>query len=334
MTIDLRTGAQYPPRREDYCTKSAGTKMKEMPTPLWSAFLDRVTNHDRDLQSYLQRVAGYCLTGDTREHALFFQYGTGANGKGTFVNTLAGVWGDYATTVPTEVLMESRGDRHPTELARLQGIRLAIANETEQGRRWAESRIKTLTGGDRVTARFMRQDFFEYIPQFKLMINGNHKPSLRGVDEAIRRRMHLIPFTVTIPENERDKKLPEKMKAEWPGILAWAVHGCRNWQAHGLQPPAAVLAATKAYLDTQDAFAAWLEECCEQSPDAWTPRSNLFKSWSDWATANGEFVGNRTRFLDALNTRGFEEATRRGYPGFRRLDLKPPAMPTDPYWNR
>ena len=156
------------------------------------------------------------LTGITREHALFFGHGTGANGKSVFVSTVAGMMGNYHRSAPIETLTASSSDRHPTDLAGLRGARLVTAVETEEGRRWAESKIKALTGGDMIAARFMRQDFFEYTPQFKLMIAGNHKPGLRSVDEAIRRRFHLIPFTVTIPPEERDLELGDKLKGECP----------------------------------------------------------------------------------------------------------------------
>lgn len=306
MTINLHTGESYAPRREDYITKKAGTyRDPDVDTPMWHAFLTRITAGDVDLQDYLQRVAGYCLTGDTREHVLFFLYGTGANGKTVFLNTLAGIWGDYSAAVPTEVLMESQTDRHPTELARLRGVRLAIASETEQGRRWAESRIKSLTGGEPIAARFMRQDFFEYAPQFKLMIAGNHKPSLRGVDEAIRRRMHLVPFTITIPPEERDPDLGEKLKAEWPGILAWAVDGGLEWQRIGLAPPKAVRTATDAYLAAEDSFNLWREECTTPDPNARELLAELFASWRAWADRAGEPAGSQKRFAQVLEERGF-----------------------------
>jgi putative DNA primase/helicase len=218
------------------------------------AFLDKITDKDTELQSYLQRVSGYCLTGSVKEHALFFLYGTGANGKSVFVNTLVGIWRDYAITVSTDMLMVSNTDRHPTEIARLRGVRLVVGNEVETGRTWAESKVKSLTGGDRLQGHYMRQDFFEFDPQFKLMIIGNNKPSLRGVDEAIRWRLHLIPFTVTIPAEERDRELPEKLKTEWPAILRWAIDGCLMWQRDGLNPPAKVVDATKNYLAAEDTW--------------------------------------------------------------------------------
>src|SRR6266511_1773942 len=148
-------------------------------------------------------MVGYCFIGSAREHALFFLYGTGANGKSVLLNTLSGIMGDYARSAPIETFTVSSVERHPTDLASLRGARLVVAVETEEGRRWAESRIKVLTGGDKIAARFMRQDFFEFTPQFKLVIAGNHKPGLRSVDEAMRRRINMLPFTVTIPPAER-----------------------------------------------------------------------------------------------------------------------------------
>ena len=211
MTIDLRTGQEYAPRREDYCTKIAAVAPADVATPLWRDFLDRITAGDADLQCYLRRMAGYCMTGDTSEHVLFFQYGSGANGESVFINTLRAIWGDYACAAPMTIFMASQTDQHPTDLAMLRGVRLVVAQETEVGREWAEAKIKAITGGEPIRARFMRQDFFEYTPQFKLVIVGNHRPALRSVDEAMRRRIHLVPFIVTIPPNERDKELFEKL---------------------------------------------------------------------------------------------------------------------------
>jgi putative DNA primase/helicase len=171
---------------------------------------------------------------------MFFGYGTGANGKSVFLSTFSGVLGDYARAASFDTFLASRGDRHPTDIAFLQGARLVSAAETPESRRWAEGKIKALTGGDQVAARFMRQDFFQFVPQFKLFITGNCKPSLRTVDEAIRRRFHLIPFAITIPAPERDKHLGEKLRGEWPGILSWMLVGCLEWQQEGLNPPAVV----------------------------------------------------------------------------------------------
>jgi len=318
MTIDLRTGEQYPPRPEEYCTK-AGPVPPGGDCPIWRKFLDRVTDGDGDLQAYLARVCGYWLTGHTHEHALFFLYGTGANGKSVFVETAQGIMGDYAVTAPVETFMTQRGERHPTELAALRGARLVVAPETESGRHWNESRIKQLTGGDTIAARFIRQDFFTFRPTFKLCIVGNHKPSLRIVDEAMRRRFHLIPFNVTIPPAERDPMLAEKLKAEWPGILAWAVKGCLEWRKIGLNPPKIVRDTTDDYLAGEDSFAAWLEERTLPAPKwAFESSADLFESWKTWAEKAGEEVGSRKRFADMLQSRGYtpkRTSNKRGFEG-------------------
>ena len=302
--IDLRTGQARPHDPEDCLTKiSAVGPMGDCPRFL--SFLKRITGGDSELISYIQRVLGYGLTGLTREHALFFGYGTGANGKSVLLSTVAGILGDYHKTAPIETFTASNGDRHPTDLASLRGARLVTATETEEGRRWAEARIKQLTGGDTVSARFMRQDFFEYRPAFKLIIAGNHKPSLRSVDEAIRRRFHLIPFAVTIPPEERDRELTEKLEAEWPGILAWLIEGAIRWQAEGLWQPQAVHDATEAYLSAEDAIAAWIDDKCEIEARAWSSSSELFASWSAWADAAGEQPGSQKRLTQTLESRGY-----------------------------
>jgi putative DNA primase/helicase len=320
---DLRTGKVSAPNRKHYMTKSASVAAGG-DCPRWRAFLHRITDGDQDLQAYLQRMVGYCLTGETREHVMFFCYGAGANGKSVFINTIAAALGDYAVTAPIEAFTVSGQDRHPTEIAMLRGARLVVATETEEGRRWAESRIKLLTGGDRVAARFMRQDFFEFSPQFKLAVVGNHKPQLRGVNEAIRRRLHLIPFAVTIPPRERDTDLPRKLALERAGILAWAIEGCLEWQRIGLAPPLAVQDATRKYLTDEDVLGLWLSDCCETSPRYEARTAALFGSWLDWCEKAGERAGNQKAFVEALENRGFERA-RIGHAqtrGFRGLRLR------------
>jgi putative DNA primase/helicase len=319
--VDLRTGDMRPHRAEDFMTKITAIAPGGE-CPLFLAFLDRITRSDREIVAYLQRVFGYALTGLTREHALFFAYGTGANGKSVLLSTVAGILGDYHRTAPIETFTAANGERHPTDLAGLRGARLVSATETEEGRRWAESRVKQLTGGDIISARFMRQDFFEFLPAFKLFIAGNHKPSLRSVDEAIRRRFHLIPFAVTIPADERDGELTEKLKAEWPGILAWLIEGCLEWQAEGLRPPIAVLDATAAYLEAEDAIAAWIDEGCERVAGGWTSLSALYGSWSDWAAKAGEIAGSQKGLGEKLKTRGFIDHKKTVGKGFYGLRIR------------
>jgi putative DNA primase/helicase len=316
--IDLRSGQVRPHSPRDYMTKIAAVGPRG-DCPRWLAFLNRIFAGNSDLIAYMRRVLGYGLTGLTTEHAQFFAFGTGANGKSVLLSTIAGILGDYHRTAPIETFVASNGDRHPTELAGRRGSRLVTAVETEEGRRWAESRIKQLTGGDTIAARFMRQDFFEYRPAFKLVIAGNHKPSLRTVDEAIRRRFHLVPFAVTIPPDERDGELTEKLKVEWPGILAWLIEGALEWQTDGLRPPPAVVDATDAYLAAEDALAAWKDELCERDLAAWTSSTELFGSWSGWANASGEYPGTMRRFAQALESRGLTPVRMRQGRGFQGL---------------
>jgi len=321
--VDLRSGNTRPHRREDRMTKVT-TATPHGTCPLWLGFLADVTGGDAELMSYLQRVIGYCLTGITSEHALFFLYGTGANGKSVFVNVITTILGDYAANAPMDTFMETRSDRHPTDLAGLRGARFVSSIETEQGRRWNESKVKAITGGDKISARFMRQDFFEYTPQFKLVIAGNHKPSIRNVDEAMKRRLHLIPFTVTIPSEKRDGKLTGKLLKERDGILAWAVEGCRLWQHQGLKVPASVVSATEEYFENEDALGQWIEERCNLHPEARTLSADLYGDWREWSEKTGEFVGSIKRFAELLIARGFEKTRMHGgAKAFKGLMLKP-----------
>lgn len=321
-TVDLRTGQLREATRDDYITKLTAVAPTSTTTPLWTGVLNRAMAGDAELISYLQRLAGYALTGETREHALAFLYGTGANSKSTVTNTLAAVLGDYAVSAPMETFVVSAGDRHPTDLAMLRGARLVTAQETESGRRWAEARLKAMTGGDPITARFMRGDFFTFTPQFKLVLSGNHRPGLRDVDEAMRRRLHLVPFTQTVPVEERDPALLEKLKAEWGGILAWAIQGCLDWQSSGLRAPARVRAATDSYFASEDTLARWIEERTEQGANRSDTSANLFGSWKAWAEGAEEFVGSAKRFAQRLEERGFVSVrTSTGARGLRGLEL-------------
>ncbi|MDR2451415.1 MAG: hypothetical protein LBE85_06510 [Candidatus Accumulibacter sp.] len=325
--VDLKTGRQRAHDRADRMTKIT-TASPSGDCPIWQQFLDEVTGGDAELQAYLQRMVGYCLTGVTSAHALFFLYGTGANGKSVFANVVSTILGDYAATASMDTFVETRGDRHPTDLAGLRGARFVTAIETEQGRRLNESKVKAITGGDKISARFMRQDFFEYTPQFKPVIVGNHKPAIRNIDEAMKRRMHLIPFTVTIPPERRDGNLTEKLLAERDGILAWAVAGCLAWQREGLKPPASVVSATEEYFESEDALGRWLDERCVRDANAKSLTAELFGDWKQWADSAGEFIGSQRRFSDLLITRGVEKwRNTAGVRGFRGIGLKHPPKP-------
>lgn len=331
-TIDLRTGVAGAHRPLDHITMITHVAQADMPTPIWNRFLEQITANDHALLSYLQRVCGYFLTGDTTEQAMFFGYGTGANGKSVMLNTVSSILGgEYHTSAPIETFIASQYDRHPTELANLRGARLVTSSETEQGRRWAEARLKLLTGGERISARFMRQDFFEFTPQFKLFIIGNHKPRLRTVDEAIRRRFHLIPFTVTIPKAQRDPFLMERLRPEWPGILNWMVRGCLEWQRIGLKAPDSVLRATEAYMAEEDHMTQWFNACCRRSANAFTSSTELYMSWQAWAQANDIDAGGSKQFSQRLEDRGeafqVKQARKSTGRGFQGVALLEPAAP-------
>jgi putative DNA primase/helicase len=262
------------------------------------------------------------MSGYVHEHVLVFLFGTGGNGKGVFVATVTGIFGDYAITAPMEMFLASNVDRHPTEIAKLKGARLVVAQETQKGRRWDEAKIKNLTGGDRLTGRFMRGDFFDFKPTHKLMIAGNHKPSLRSVDEAIRRRFLLVPFTVCIPKAERDPKLGDRLKAEWPAILRWMVDGCLEWQRDGLMVPDIVRKATDDYLADQDALGQWADEWLHLDPRAFATTRALFASWRQWCDARNLAPGTETAFADTLKDRGYEHDRRTKGRGFKGIELR------------
>ncbi len=326
-TIDLATGTSRPPDRRDYLTKQAGAWIAEpgTPHPLWTGFLNLVTDADETLIDFLQRTAGYCLTGSTREHKLAFLYGPGANGKGVFVHTISTIMGDYAISAPIEMFLASTHDRHPTEIARLKGARLVVAQETQKGRRWDETKLKVLTSSDRLSGHFMRQDFFDFDPSHKLLITGNHKPSLGSVDEAIRRRLLLVPFTVEIPIEERDPDFAAKLAPEYPAILRWMVDGCLEWQRDGLAVPERVRKASDDYFANQDTLTQWIEDCCldhRGNPFAFEATRALFGSWKAWSEARNMSAGTERTFAQNLADKGYAQDRTKFARGFRGIQLK------------
>ena len=228
---------------------------------------------------------------------LLFLYGTGANGKGVFINTIVNIFGDYAVVAPMDLFMASKHERHPTEIAKLRGARLVVAQETEKGRHWDAVKIKMLTSEDKLTGRFMRQDFFDFVPTHKLIISGNHKPRLRTVDEGMRRRLLLVPFTVTIPAEERDPHFADKLKPEWPAILRWMIDGCIEWQSDGLQVPDIVRQASDEYFEEQDTLGLWLEAWTIRNASAFTPTAKLFETWKAWCEKGNHYVGTQQSIL-------------------------------------
>lgn len=316
-TIDLRTGTMRKAEPADRMTKIAAVApAKNAACPRWKQFLIETTGGDVGMVRFLQQFAGYALTGDTREHALVFAHGSGGNGKSVFMNTVTRIAGDYAVTAAMETFVASNGDKHPTDLAMLRGARLVTASETEEGRAWAESRIKQITGGDPISARFMRQDFFTFKPAFKLFVIGNHKPVLRNVDDAARRRFNIVPFVLKPAKPDRD--LEAKLRDEWPAILRWMIDGCLDWQAHGLVRPASVVEATNDYFSAQDLVGQFLEEECDVQPgNDWkkVTAGELFTAWVDFAKAAGEAPGSQKAFSEAVTKHGVER--RKGSKGVR-----------------
>lgn len=310
--LDLTTGKLRQHERAALATKLAPVPYDPAARcPTWLAFLETIMAGNRDLIEFLQRAIGYSLTGLVSEQVLFFAHGTGANGKSTFTETLAAMLGDYAQKAPRGLLTMKPGqsDGVPNDVARLPGARFVVSNEVEEGRRLAEAQVKDLTGGDTLTARFMRGEFFEFSPTHKLWVYGNHKPEVRGTDEGIWRRIRLIPFEVTIPGDKQDRRLPAKLRAELPGILAWAVQGCLDWQRDGLGTPAEVKAATEAYRAEMDVIAEFLAESCVMTPNAATTKAALYEAYSAWCESSGERALTMRKFGGRLRERGVEEGT-------------------------
>lgn len=330
-TLDLRTGELLAHRRGDMITKLAPvTYDPAAEAPLWLAFLDRIMQGNANLIGFLQRAIGYSLTGDTREQVFFIAHGSGANGKTTLIETIMALLGDYGTTTPVETLMIKKGmGGIPADIARLRGARLVTATEGEQGQRLAESLVKRLVGQDTITARFLYGEFFEFAPILKLWLATNHKPKIAGTDQAIWRRIKLIPFSVRIPDAEQDKTLKVRLRAELPGVLAWAVRGCLDWQRDGLGAPPEVRNATEAYQTEEDTLAGWLEECCVQGGNAEAGAGELYASYKAWCDANGERCETGTMFGRRLGERGFDKVRVRNKTTYIGLGLAPagPASP-------
>jgi putative DNA primase/helicase len=301
-TIDLQTGALRPHRREDRLTKLIPIEYDPFARcSLWEAFLDAVMAGNQELIDFLQKAIGYSLTGDCREDCLFLLYGLGANGKSTFLEIIRAVLREYAKQAEFSTFLHKDKDSVRNDVADLRGARFVSAVEVDEGRRLSEALIKSLTGRDTMKARFLFQEHFEFRPQLKLWLAANNKPVIRGMDDGIWRRIRLVPFTVKFEGNERDKELPEKLKAELPGILAWAVRGCLAWQEEGLPIPEAVQVATDGYRKEMDVMGNFLEEICEQKPHLRVKAGDLYNAYISWS---GDKHITQTAFGRALNERG------------------------------
>ncbi|MEZ6102739.1 MAG: phage/plasmid primase, P4 family [Pirellulaceae bacterium] len=325
-TIDLRTGELLPHCRSHMITQISPVAFDPAADcKLWRTFLNRIMDNNQELIGYLCRLVGYSLTGCVSEHILPILYGTGANGKSVFTNTIMGLMGgDYAMQCPQSMLMASKHERHPTELADLFGKRLAAGVETDQGSRFSESLVKSLTGGDTIRARRCREDFWQFEPTHKIWLATNYKPRVRGTDNGIWRRLKLVPFTITIPAEERDIDLTDKLVAEWPGILNWAILGCQEWQNEGLGEPAAVRDATASYRFESDVIGQFLDDQCEIAELSRTKAKDLYDAFTRWHSENYGTVNaiSSTEFGKQLGGRGLEKIKSHGVNMYVGIVLK------------
>ena len=328
-TLNLRTGVLRPHDRRDLITKLAPVAFDPLARcETFLAFLDRIMDGKADVIQFLQRAFGYSLTGSTAERMIFILWGSGKNGKSTLLELMRSILGDYGMRTPTETLMVRRDSGIPNDIARLKGVRFVTASESDEGQRLAESKIKDLTGGDTITARFMRGEFFEFLPVFKLWLATNHKPVIRGTDQAIWDRVKLIPFNVRIPDNEQDKHLREKLMAEAPGILAWAVQGCLDWQRFGIGDPTDVRDAVASYRAEMDVLGGFIDDCCFLDQTAHCTAKAIYATYTQWCNESGQKAISQIALGKQLTERGFESirtghAQARSWRGIGILTVDP-----------
>lgn len=310
--FDLREGVLRPHDPEAYITKIAHVEYDPTATcPTWERFLDEIFGGDTDLINYVQRAVGYSMTASTVEQCVFFLHGSGSNGKSTFLSIVREMMGDYTVNIQPETIMvkNSPGGAN-SDIARLKSARLVTTVEPNEGARLNEGLLKQLSGEDPVTARRLYGDEFEFIPQFKLWMATNHRPLIRGTDDGIWRRIKMIPFTVQIPDEKKDKHLAGKLRRELPGIFNWAIDGCRKYQESGLQEPRSVRGSTMEYRKDMDAIQQFIDECCEQSGEC--PAVSLYSAYSDWAKRNHQYEMNNNVFGRKMSERYVKQKTRNG----------------------
>jgi putative DNA primase/helicase len=324
-TLDLLSGEFQQHSRGDLLTKCLPVEYSpDAACPMWNEFLSKVQPSE-EVRSYLQRAAGYSLSGSVEEQCLFFLYGLGANGKTTFLETLKFLLSDYAIRVQSRALLSKswKSGAGPTpNIARLKGARIAMTSELESGGYLDESLVKDLTGGDTLVARHLHANLFEFLPTHKIWMAGNHKPGIRGRDLAIWRRIRLIPFGVTIPPDEQDKRLMSKLRAEAPGILNWAVEGFRLWRSDSLGEPLEVVQATRDYEAEMDRMGEFVETCCTKGPGLKVRSSHLYQAYSDWCKMRKMMPLNAQNFRRGIADRGFTSAKKSGYSHFLGIALK------------
>lgn len=306
-TLDLRTGVLREPRREEYITKQSQINYDpSADCPTFLKFIDTTMNHNIEVIQFVQKVVGYCLTGDTSLEYLFMCYGTGQNGKSKFIaDSIAYVLGEYAAKTSVATVMEMQNGGIPNDVARLRGIRFAYASEPKKGAKLDEGKIKDLTGREPVLARFLNQEFFEYVPEFKLFISTNHKPDIKGADEGIWRRLKLIPFLAQISNEERDERLDDKLHAEASGILNWALEGCLRWQNEGIEVPSIVENATNDYRDELDALSDFITLWCETGKEFFGKTHEIYNAYTIYCNMTKDYCMSAKSFSSAIQERRF-----------------------------
>lgn len=312
--VDLKTGKFMPMDPALHITQIAGVNFDPDATcPQWETFLLEIMNGNVELVEYLRRAIGYTLTTQTSEQALFFAYGSGANGKSTFLNVLRALFGDLGTQANGDMLLDKNGNAAmsqnaaSSEVARLVGKRLVAMSEVEEGRHFSEKTVKWYTGGEDVVARMLYQNAFSFTPRFKLWLAGNYKPTIKGNDHGIWRRMKLIPFTVTIPPEKRDPDLERKLRDELPGILNWALAGCRQWRENGykLKEPPIIRDEVSEYRSEMDVVESWLKEFTRDDPEGEINFGNAYKFFKSWSEAEYNFSYSRKRLGMILQDKGY-----------------------------
>jgi putative DNA primase/helicase len=305
-TVDLRTGKLRGHDRADLITNLADVQYEPgAACELWDRFLWQITAESDELYNYLRRLVGYLLVADVSEQALHFLFGTGANGKSVFVEVLMRLLGDYAIAMSADVVVARRHGGIPNDVARLRGVRVAFINETSQGSRFDEAKLKDLTGGDTLSARFLHQEFFQFEPTHRIVIRGNHKPTISGTDDGMWRRLRLVPFTVSIPTEAQDRRLLHKLESELPGILQWAIKGSLEWQRSGLNPPSIITEAVMHYREESDVLGRFIEEQCDQNRMLTVRSSHFYSSYKAFCDSAGD------RAMPSKDLPG--EMERRGY---------------------
>jgi len=323
-TIDLSSGEFREHRQEDLITKIANVEYDpRADCPLWKKFIREIMNYKGDIIKFIQTAAGWSLSGDISEQSMFILYGTGANGKTTFLNTIMYLLGDYSTATPTETFMKKNGDSYSNDVARLRGTRFVTSTEVEQGRKMSEPLIKKITGNDQMTARFLYGEFFNFSPTFKIFMATNYKPVIKGTDHGIWRRIKLIPFTTRITEDKQDKFLEKKLREESSGILNWLLEGIEIWKKEKLVTPKAVLFATDEYREEMDVFGIFIQERCIQKKEASINIKKLYKAYSEWCVENNEHPVSERFLALRLKEMGFKRgrtATERFWVGIGLLE--------------